>query len=193
MLGIPGVLARPLARRAHEINLVMDAVAERFGTLHFDAAGDPEAYSPGMWAADRLHPSERGHRLIARRFHTLIAAAGCQVGPPPDLEPGNPPPSRRDELAWLATKGTAWVLRRSTDLVPSLLAMAFREWWYGPDASPAGPQAPPPAGAGIRGGPQLPAERRGQPVQQERFGAGQSHGEEDPDLTGFGPARLSGA
>jgi lysophospholipase L1-like esterase len=51
MLGVPGVLARPLARRAHEINLVMDAVAERFGTLHFDAAGDPEAYSPGMWAA----------------------------------------------------------------------------------------------------------------------------------------------
>jgi hypothetical protein len=23
-------------------------------------------------------------------------------------------------LTWLATKGTAWVLRRSTDLVPSL-------------------------------------------------------------------------
>jgi hypothetical protein len=85
------------------------------------------------------------------------------------------------------------VLRRSTELVPSLLAMAFREWWYGPDANPAGPQAPAPAGAGIRGGPQLPAERRGQPVEQERFGAGQSHGEEDPDLTGFGPARLSGA
>lgn len=208
MLGVPGVLARPLARRAREINLVMDAVAERFGTLHFDAAGDPEMYSPGMWAADRLHPSERGHRLIARRFHTLLAAAGHQVGPPPDLEPGNPPPSRREELAWLATKGTAWVLRRSTDLVPSLLAMAFREWRYGPEADPAdpadpadsvgsvgpgGPQAPHPAGAGLRGGPQLPAERRGQPVEQERFGAGQSHGEEDPDLTGFGPARLSGA
>lgn len=132
MLGVPGVLARPLARRTHEINLVMDAVAERFGTLHFDAAGDPEAYSPGMWAADRLHPSERGHRLIARRFHALLAAAGHQVGAPPDAEPSNPPPSRRDELAWLATKGTAWVLRRSTDLVPGLLAMAFREWWCGP-------------------------------------------------------------
>ena len=139
MLGMPGVLARPLARRAHEINLAMDVVAERFGTLHFDAAGDPEAYSEGMWAADRLHPSERGHRLIARRFHGLLAAAGHPVGPPPDPEPGNPPPSRLDELAWLATKGTAWVLRRSTDLIPSLLAMAFREWRYGPVACPAAP------------------------------------------------------
>ncbi|HEY2490965.1 MAG TPA: SGNH/GDSL hydrolase family protein [Streptosporangiaceae bacterium] len=186
MLGMPGVLARPLARRAHEINLVMDAVAERFGTLHFDAAGDPEAYSPGMWAADRLHPSERGHRLIARRFHALLAAAGHQVGAPPDAEPGNPPPSRLDELAWLATKGTAWVLRRSTDLVPSLLAMAFREWWCGPDADLAGPQDP-----GTHG-PQLPAERRGQPVEREGFGAGQPDGE-DAGLTGFRAARLSGA
>jgi lysophospholipase L1-like esterase len=128
MLGVPGVLARPLARRAREINRVMDAVAERFGTLHFDAAGDAGTYEPSMWAVDRLHPSERGHRHIARRFHGMLAAAGYQVGPPPDPEPANPPPSRMAEVTWLATKGTAWVLRRSTDLVPSLLAMAVTEW-----------------------------------------------------------------
>src|ERR1700735_1135969 len=38
MLGMPGVLARPLAQRAHQINGVMDEIAARFGTLHFDAA-----------------------------------------------------------------------------------------------------------------------------------------------------------
>jgi hypothetical protein len=88
-----------------------------------------------MWAADRLHPSERGHRLIARRFHALLAQAGHPVGLAPDPEPGNPPPTRLAELAWLATKGTAWMLRRSTDLVPGLLAMAAREWWSGPDGA----------------------------------------------------------
>ena len=131
MLGVPGVLARPLARRARQLNLVMDTVAERFGTLHFDAAGDAETYDPRMWAADRLHPSERGHRLIARRYHGLLAAAGYQVGPPPDAEPTSRPPTRLAELTWLATKGTAWVLRRSTDLVPGLLAMAVTEWRSG--------------------------------------------------------------
>jgi len=131
MLGMPGVLARPLAQRAHQINAVMDQIAGRFGTLHFDAAGADEVYDPRMWAVDRLHPSERGHRLIARRFHGLLAAAGYPVGPEPDPEPGNPPPTRAMELAWLATKGTAWVVRRSTDLVPSLLAMAFAEWRSG--------------------------------------------------------------
>ncbi|MEP7026505.1 MAG: SGNH/GDSL hydrolase family protein, partial [Actinomycetota bacterium] len=132
MLGVPGVLARPLGRRAHQINLVMDGLADRFGTVHFDAAGDAETYEPRMWAADRLHPSERGHRLIARRYHGLLASAGHPVGPPPGAEPVNPPPTRAAELAWLATKGTAWVLRRSTDLVPSLLAMAVAEWRTGP-------------------------------------------------------------
>ena len=127
MLRLPGTLARPLARRAHQVNAVMDAIAERFGTLHFDAASDPEVFDPRMWAVDRLHPSERGHRLIARRFHGLVAAAGHPVGTEPDPEPSNPPPSRLAEVGWMATKGTAWVVRRSTDLVPSLLAMAVKE------------------------------------------------------------------
>ena len=131
MLGVPGVLARPLARRAHQVNDVMDQVAERFSTLHFDAASDGAAYDPLMWAVDRLHPSERGHRLIARRFHALLAQAGHQVGPPPGADPVNQPPSKAEQLAWMATKGTAWVARRSTDLVPSLLAMAFAEWRSG--------------------------------------------------------------
>ncbi len=131
MLGLPGVLARPLARRARQVNDVIDAVATRFGTLHFDAAMDAETYDPRMWAVDRLHPSERGHRLIARRFHALLAQAGVPVRAAPGAEPENPPPSKIEQAAWMATKGTAWVARRSTDLVPSLLAMAVAEWRAG--------------------------------------------------------------
>ena len=156
MLGLPGALARPLARRAHQVNAVMDAVAKRFGTLHFDAASDPEVFDPQMWAVDRLHPSERGHRLIARRFHGLVEAAGHPVGAAPGPEPSNPPPTRLAELGWMATKGTAWVVRRSTDLVPGLLALAVREWlgrqaerpWAGQEAimapswNPIGPVTP---------------------------------------------------
>jgi lysophospholipase L1-like esterase len=131
MLRMPGVLARPLARRAHQLNDVIDEVSQRFGTLHFDAVNDEAVYDPEMWAVDRLHPSERGHRLIARRFHALLAEAGRPVGPPPGAEPINDPPTKVEQFAWMATKGTAWVVRRSTDLVPSLLAMAFAEWRAG--------------------------------------------------------------
>ncbi len=131
MLHLPDVLAKPLAKRAHLLNDVIDRAAERFGTLHFDAADDACVYDPAMWAVDRLHPSERGHRHIARRFHALLAEAGHAVKPPPGAEPLNVPPTQLEQLAWMATKGTVWVLRRSTDLVPNLAAMAFAEWRTG--------------------------------------------------------------
>jgi len=127
MLGLPSALARPLARRTQLVNGVLDAVSVRFGTLHFDAAATPETYDKQMWAVDRLHPNERGHRMIARSFHGLLATAGHQLAPAPDAEPANPPPTRLAEFGWMATKGTAWVLRRSTDLVPYLIAMAVAE------------------------------------------------------------------
>jgi lysophospholipase L1-like esterase len=129
MLGIPQALARPLARRMHEVNAVLDTLAAQHGTLHFDAAGDPESYERRNWSVDRLHPNERGHRLIARRFHALLEESGFPVAPPPDQEPTSPPPTRREEFIWMATKGTAWVLKRSTDLVPALLALAVRDWF----------------------------------------------------------------
>jgi hypothetical protein len=75
-----------------------------------------------------MHPNERGHRLIARRFHCLRANSGFPVDPAPDLEPTSPPPTRLAEFGWMAAKGTAWVVKRSTDLVPALLALAVREW-----------------------------------------------------------------
>ncbi|HEY6297778.1 MAG TPA: hypothetical protein VIX15_19145, partial [Streptosporangiaceae bacterium] len=42
-------------------------------------------------------------------------------------EPSSPPPTRLAEFAWMATKGTAWVIRRSKDLVPALIYLTVRE------------------------------------------------------------------
>jgi lysophospholipase L1-like esterase len=129
MLGLPEALARPLARRIHIVNTIMDDVSAQFGALVFDAAGDPETYDRRMWSVDRMHPSERGHRLIAGRFYDQLAAAGMPLGPRPHAEPSNPPPTRRAQAAWMATKGTGWVIKRSTDLVPYLVFMGLRELW----------------------------------------------------------------
>ena len=128
MFGLPKSLAKPLARRMRAVNEAVDEVAARYGTLHLDAARDPATYERRYWSVDRLHPNERGHRLIACRFHALLAAAGYPVGPEPDPEPSTPPPSRMAEILWMATKGTTWLARRSRDLVPTLLALAIREW-----------------------------------------------------------------
>jgi len=107
------------------VNAVADAAAARYGSVHFDAAGHPQTYDRRMWSVDRLHPSERGHRLVAHSYAALLGVPG------PGLEPDGLPPTRRAKLGWLATKGTRWVVDRSTDLVPYLVAMAAAEWWYG--------------------------------------------------------------
>ncbi len=131
MFGLPGSLARPLARRMQAVNAAVDEVARRYGTLHLDVARDPATYQRCYWSVDRLHPNERGHRLIACRFHALLAASGFPVGPAPAPEPTSSPPARRAEFAWMATKGTKWLLRRSRDLGPALLGLAIREWLEG--------------------------------------------------------------
>jgi hypothetical protein len=100
-------------------------VATRFGTVHLDVARHPETYDRRMWSVDRLHPSERGHRLVACAYASLLGVPG------PSREPSSAGPTRRAQLGWLATKGTRWVVDRSRDLVPYLVGMAAAEWWYG--------------------------------------------------------------
>ena len=141
MFGLPGALARPLARRMRAVNAAVDQVALHYGTVHLDAARDPATYERRYWSVDRLHPNERGHRLMACRFHDLLAASGFGVGDGPDPEPSSPPPTRLAEFGWMATKGTGWLFRRSRDLVPALAALAVREWRAGengtePDVAP---------------------------------------------------------
>ncbi|MEV5355930.1 SGNH/GDSL hydrolase family protein [Streptomyces sp. NPDC052693] len=127
MLGLPGALARPLARRQRAVNAVVHALSERYGALHLHACEGDWVTDRAMWSADRLHPGERGHRQLALRFHTLLAEHGLAAGPAPSPEPGDPGPSRAASWWWLATAGTGWVARRCTDLLPQLLTLAADE------------------------------------------------------------------
>ncbi|MGG7575260.1 SGNH/GDSL hydrolase family protein [Streptomyces sirii] len=127
MLGLPGPLARPLARRMRAVNTVVHAVSARHGGVHLHLADHPWVAERASWSVDRLHPSERGHRLLARGFHTALADAGVPVGPPPPLTLDGRPPTRTASALWMATKGTRWVADRCTDLLPGLLALAAQE------------------------------------------------------------------
>ncbi len=128
MFGLPAVLARPLARRIRAVNAVADRISVRFRTLHLDISNHPATYDSRMWSVDRLHPSERGHRLLAYSYACMLGVAPERR---PCLEPSSPPPTKRQQLGWMATKGTRWVYDRSRDLVPYLAGMAVVEWWYG--------------------------------------------------------------
>ncbi|MFI5975780.1 SGNH/GDSL hydrolase family protein [Streptomyces sp. NPDC051452] len=127
MLGLPGALARPLARRQHAVNAVVHALSDRYGAVHLHAADGDWVDDRTLWSVDRLHPGERGHRQFAVRFHALLAEAGHATGQPPSPEPEFPAPTRTAGLWWLATAGTGWVARRCGDLLPQLLRLAADE------------------------------------------------------------------
>ncbi|MFD7407579.1 SGNH/GDSL hydrolase family protein [Streptomyces sp. NPDC059866] len=127
MLGLPGVLGHPLARRQRAVNTVVHALSERYGALHVHAAEGDWVDDREMWSSDRLHPGERGHRQLAVRFHGLLVDAGIASGTAPAPEPEFPPPTKSASLLWLATAGTAWVVRRCNDLLPQLLRLAVDE------------------------------------------------------------------
>ena len=96
LLRIPASMRRPLARRAHEINAALGQLAVRYDLVHVDLAACPEIYDKRMWGVDRLHPSERGHRMLARMFAARLAERGMPPLAPPDPEPGQP---RAERLA----------------------------------------------------------------------------------------------
>jgi lysophospholipase L1-like esterase len=141
LLRIPASMRRPLARRAHQINAVLGQLAVRYDLVHVDLAARPEIYDKRMWGVDRLHPSERGHRLLARMFAERLAERGMPPLAPPDPEPANPEPSAWRQAHWMATKGTGWMVRRSRDLLPGLLQLALAEWWHDLRGHPADPDA----------------------------------------------------
>lgn len=127
VLGLPGVLRRPMWRRIEQVNAVYDDLHSRYGGIRVDLASRPEVLLRQFWSVDRLHPSELGHRLLAHQFATLLNDAGLAFAPPA-LEPaGGAPPTRWSDLHWMVTEGAPWMGRRARDLGPWAARLALAE------------------------------------------------------------------
>lgn len=66
-----------VAKALAEINAATPRVAERHGVLCLEMAGHPALLDPASYAADGLHPSNLGNRVVARE---LGAALGLHFG-----------------------------------------------------------------------------------------------------------------
>ncbi|MGW0565001.1 hypothetical protein ACWDZ4_31495 [Streptomyces sp. NPDC003016] len=131
MLGLPAPLARPPARRQRAVDTVAHALSAHYGAVDLHIAEGPWTADRGLRSPDRLRPGERGHRLIAARFHALPAAEGLATGEPPGREPEQPPPTRAAALLRPLTADTGRLTRRSTGLPPQLLGLAVEEVRHG--------------------------------------------------------------
>jgi lysophospholipase L1-like esterase len=127
---LPGPLRRALATRIDQLNSVFDDVVQRHGVPMLDLDRMPGAYHPATWSVDRLHPSELGHRLLAREFAHAFADAGLAVPGEVSLAcAGGAQVSGLDHVAWLVLKGIPWLLRRGSDIVPHVVSTVLRTAW----------------------------------------------------------------
>lgn len=124
---LPAPLRRALGARIAALNDVLDAVATRHALAVVDLGQLPDIYQPAAWAIDRLHPSELGHRMLARAIAARLAEAGAVVPGEVSLDcAGGRPAGRLAHWAWLVFKGVPWLCRRGRDLVPYAVATLLR-------------------------------------------------------------------
>ncbi len=124
VFGLPAVLRRPLARRIEEVNAAYDEVHAAYGGIRLDLSERPEVRARVFWSVDRLHPSELGHRALARCYAERLVAAGFAFEPPSTERDGGYVPSWRSDVAWMMTEGAPWMGRRARDLGPWAVRMA---------------------------------------------------------------------
>lgn len=125
--GLPGWVRRPLSARVAMVNDAYDEVHARYGGVRVDLAQSPEVLRRECWSVDRLHPSELGHRALARAFAQALAAAGYDVPLPPAEASGGLPPTWRRDVAWVVTEAGPWFGRRARDLGPWAAQAAWTE------------------------------------------------------------------
>jgi lysophospholipase L1-like esterase len=123
---LPKALHRALRARIDRLNAVVDAVVAEHGAGCVDLDRMPGTYDPASWSVDRLHPSERGHRMLAAEFGTLLATRGCRTAPVSLECSGGAHHGPAAHAAWLVFKGIPWICRRGRDLLPYAAAILFR-------------------------------------------------------------------
>ena len=117
VFGLPKLLGRPIARRIGVLNAVYDEIHATYGGVRVDLAAHTEVYVRSFWSVDRLHPSEKGHRAIAREFAALLNDRGLSFLLPSASCTGDAA-SRLRSAQWLVTQGGPWLGRRARDLGP---------------------------------------------------------------------------
>ena len=106
-----------LSGRVDLLNSILLSVAEREGALFISAWERSEVYERKFWHVDRMHPSSVGHQLIADLIRNALHLPSRSEAKLPIENPR----TKSDELKWLILNGSKWLLKRSVDLIPTLI------------------------------------------------------------------------
>ena len=119
----PKRVKKVLSRRVLNLNEILEEVSAQEEALFIAGWEQKEVYERSFWHVDRMHPSSLGHQLIADmiRNHLNLPLRVSSTLPTQSIR------TQKDDLIWLLTSGTKWLLKRSIDLIPTLIYLIMIE------------------------------------------------------------------
>jgi lysophospholipase L1-like esterase len=113
----PKRVKKVLSRRVQNLNEILQDVSAKEDALFIAGWEQKEVYERSFWHVDRMHPSSLGHQLVADliRNHLNLPLRVANTLPTQSIR------TQKDDLIWLLTSGTKWLLKRSIDLIPTLI------------------------------------------------------------------------
>lgn len=119
----PKRVKKVLSRRVLNLNEILEVVSAQEEALFIAGWEQKEVYERSFWHVDRMHPSSLGHQLIADmiRNDLNLPLRVASTLPTQSIR------TQKDDLIWLLTSGTKWLLKRSIDLIPTLIYLIMIE------------------------------------------------------------------
>ena len=112
----PWPLLRVLNRRTVRLAAELHRIAAETGAMLLDFTQDPDRIDERMWAADRVHLSSYGHRVLSYRAAAVLGVPGAsELGALDALMHDDAPETRIDRIstpAWIWTHVRPWAGRR---------------------------------------------------------------------------------
>ena len=127
LLRIPRIVKRILRKRVEAVNEVYRKIAEEFGVVLIKTREIPDVHNLKNWHIDRMHPGERGHKLLAREVAIQLKNRGWLVSLPETEELAIR--EKSVQIKWLIANGLPWFLKRSVDLLPVVLFLTVIEFF----------------------------------------------------------------
>jgi hypothetical protein len=116
---------RILRKRVESVNVVYRAIAEELGIVLIKTREIPDVHNLRNWHIDRMHPGERGHKMLAREVATQLQKRGWLITIPEEGE--LTVREKSVQIRWLIANGLPWFLKRSVDLLPAVLILSIIE------------------------------------------------------------------
>jgi len=126
LLRIPKIMKRILRKRVESVNAVYRKISEELEIVLIKTREIPDVHNLRNWHIDRMHPGERGHKLLAREVALQLRKRGWELSLP---EAGEIQIRERSvQIKWLIANGLPWFLKRSVDLLPVVLLLSVIEF-----------------------------------------------------------------